>query len=120
MKVVTFGEVLLRFSKRDDYRLTQGAQMEAHFGGSEANAAVSLAMLGNEVRYVSRLPETAMGKACEQRLREMGLNTRFINWGGPRIGTYFFEQAASLRPASSRSSPYVMTFGSHSNVFTCM
>ena len=75
MKVVTFGEVLLRFSKRDDYRLTQGAQMEAHFGGSEANAAVSLAMLGNEVRYVSRLPETAMGKACEQRLREMGLNT---------------------------------------------
>ena len=50
MKVVTFGEVLLRFSKRDDYRLTQGAQMEAHFGGSEANAAVSLAMLGNEVR----------------------------------------------------------------------
>lgn len=99
MKVVTFGEVLLRFSKRDDYRLTQGAQMEAHFGGSEANAAVSLAMLGNEVRYVSRLPETAMGKACEQRLREMGLNTRFINWGGPRIGTYFFEQAASLRPS---------------------
>lgn len=97
MKVVTFGEVLLRFSKKDDLRLTQGTEMDAHFGGSEANAAVSLAMLGNEVRYVSRLPKSAMGVACQQRLREMGLDTRFICWGGQRIGTYFFEQAASLR-----------------------
>ncbi len=98
MKIVTFGEVLLRFSSPARLRLSQTGVMDAHFGGSEANGAVSLSMLGNEVRYVTRLPDNALGHACEQRLREMGLDTRYINWGGKRIGTYYFEQAASLRP----------------------
>ncbi|MBR1547595.1 MAG: sugar kinase [Prevotella sp.] len=98
MRVVTFGEVLLRFSKADDMRLSQGNTMGAHFGGSEANAAVSLSMLGNEVRYVTRLPQNALGQACLMRLREMGLDTRYVCLGGQRIGTYYFEQAASLRP----------------------
>ncbi len=98
MKIVTFGEVLLRFSSPARLRLSQTGVMDAHFGGSEANCAVSLSMLGNEVYYVTRLPDNALGRACQQRLREMGLDTRFINWGGKRIGTYYFEQAASLRP----------------------
>ena len=97
MRIVTFGEVLLRFSKDNDMRLSQGNSMNANYGGSEANAAVSLAILGNEVRYVTRLPQNAMGQACVMKLREMGLDTRFVCWGGERIGTYFFEQAASLR-----------------------
>lgn len=98
MKVVSFGEALLRFSKQDNMRLSQGNSMDAHFGGSEANGAVSLSILGNEVRYVTRLPNNALGQSCVQRLREMGLDTRFVCWGGDRIGTYYFEQAASLRP----------------------
>lgn len=97
MRIVTFGEVLLRFSKQDNLRLAQGNTMSANYGGSEANAAVSLSILGNEVRYVTRLPQNAMGQACIQKLREMGLDTRFVCWGRERIGTYFFEQAASLR-----------------------
>lgn len=97
MRVVTFGEVLLRFSQADHLRLGQAGVMDAHFGGSEANAAVSLAMLGNDVRYVTRLPRNAIGEACQQRLRAMGLDTRHVCWGGDRMGTYFFEQAASLR-----------------------
>lgn len=97
MRVVTFGEVLLRFSSPARLRLTQTGVMNANYGGSEANAAVSLAMLGNEVRYVTRLPRNTMGEACVERLREMGLDTRHICWGGQRIGSYFFEQAASLR-----------------------
>lgn len=98
MKIVTFGEVLLRFSKQHGMRLSQGSRMEAHYGGSEANGAVSLAILGNEVRYVTRLPENAQGQACVERLREYGLDTSYVSWGGQRIGTYYFEQAASLRP----------------------
>lgn len=98
MNIVTFGEVLLRFSKTDDMRLSQGNTMNAHFGGSEANGAVSLATFGNHVRYVTRLPRNAMGEACNLRLREMGLDTRHVCWGGERIGTYFFEQAAAMRP----------------------
>ncbi|MBQ7419561.1 MAG: sugar kinase [Prevotella sp.] len=97
MRIVTFGEVLLRFSKADNQRISQGNTMNANYGGSEANAAVSLSILGNEVRYVTRLPKNAMGQACIRKLSEMGLDTHFVCWGGERIGTYFFEQAASLR-----------------------
>lgn len=97
MKTVTFGEVLLRFSKTGALRLSQGSFMEAHFGGSEANAAVSLSLLGNDVEYVTRLPENALGQACRQSLMQMGLGTSHICWGGHRIGSYYFEQAASLR-----------------------
>ena len=97
MRIVTFGEVLLRFSKNDHLRLSQGNTMQAQYGGSEANAAVSLVMLGNDVTYVTSLPRSPLGLACQMRLRELGLDTRFIHWGGQRIGTYYFEDAASLR-----------------------
>lgn len=99
MKIVTFGEVLLRFSKSNHLRLSQGNDMNANFGGSEANVAVSLAMLGNEVRYVTRLPNNDIGEACRLTLREYGLDTRHVVWGGDRLGTYYFEDAASMRPS---------------------
>jgi 2-dehydro-3-deoxygluconokinase len=45
-KIVTFGELLLRFSKPDHLRLTQGDMFTSKYGGSEANVAVSLASQG--------------------------------------------------------------------------
>ena len=97
MKIVTFGEILLRFSKDSQLRLSQGNKMNADYGGSEANAAVSLAMLGHDVRYVTCLPANDMGKACQMKLRELGLETKYIHWDGDRMGTYYFESAAGLR-----------------------
>ena len=57
-KIVTFGELLLRFSKDHHQRLTQGDYFSSKYGGSEANVAVSLATLGDQVEYVTRLPQT--------------------------------------------------------------
>lgn len=96
--IVTFGEVLLRFSKQGFLRLSQGNLLNANFGGSEANVAVSLAMLGNDVRYVTCLPPNDMGRACMMKLRELGLDTRHVLWHGDRLGTYYFEDAVSIRP----------------------
>ena len=50
-KIVTFGELLLRFSKNDHLRLTQSDYFTSKYGGSEANVAVSLAMQGEDVTY---------------------------------------------------------------------
>jgi 2-dehydro-3-deoxygluconokinase len=96
-KFVTFGELLLRFSKTGKRRLTQGSFFTGHYGGSEANVAVSLAVLGEQVEYVTRLPESEMGHGGALRLRELGVGTHHILWGGERIGTYYFEEAASVR-----------------------
>ncbi len=96
-KFVTFGELLLRFSKTEKRRLTQGSVFTGHYGGSEANVAVSLAVLGQQVEYVTRLPLSEMGHGGALRLRELGVGTHHILWGGERIGTYYFEEAASVR-----------------------
>ena len=54
-KVVTFGELLLRFSKLDHQRLSQGDYFTSKYGGSEANVAVSLATLGDNVQLLLTL-----------------------------------------------------------------
>ena len=90
-KFVTFGELLLRFSKQNHQRLSQGDYFTSKYGGSEANVAVSLATLGDTVEYVTRLPA--------QNLMQLGVGCRYIQWGGQRIGTYYMEPAAGMRSA---------------------
>ena len=98
-KIVTFGELLLRFSKDQHQRLTQGDYFTSKYGGSEANVAVSLATLGDQVEYVTRLPETPVGRAGVLRLQELGVGCHHVLFGGSRIGTYYFEPAAGMRSA---------------------
>ena len=98
-KIVTFGELLLRFSKDQHQRLTQGDYFTSKYGGSEANVAVSLATLGDKVEYVTRLPETPVGRAGVLRLQELGVGCHHVLFGGSRIGTYYFEPAAGMRSA---------------------
>ncbi len=96
-KIVTFGEILLRISKPGYRRLSQGRRMEGNYGGSEANAAVSLACLGEDVEYVTRVPYGEIGEAALMHLREYGLNVSHVVKGGERLGTYYFEEAVAMR-----------------------
>ena len=98
-KIVTFGELLLRFSKPGQLRLTQGDLFTSKYGGSEANVAVSLATQGEEVTYITRLPDTPVGRAGAMNLAQLGVNTKHVLYGGQRIGTYYFEPAAGMRAA---------------------
>ena len=98
-KIVTFGELLLRFSKDQHQRLSQGKNFTSLYGGSEANVAVSLATLGDHVEYVTRLPDTPVGHAGLQNLMQLGVDCRHVLWGGQRIGTYYLEPAAGMRSA---------------------
>ncbi|MGM9641823.1 MAG: PfkB family carbohydrate kinase [Eubacteriales bacterium] len=97
MKVVTFGELMLRLSPNGYCRFFQNDQMQATFGGGEANVAVSLANYGVESRYVTKLPKHAIGQAAVDCLRSFGVDTSAIVRGGDRIGIYFIEKGASQR-----------------------
>lgn len=98
-RIVTFGELLLRFSKPYQLRLTQGDMFTSKYGGSEANVAVSLAMLGDNVEYITRLPETPVGRAGVMNLMQLGVDCRRVLFGGQRIGTYYIEPPAGMRAA---------------------
>lgn len=97
MKVVTFGEIMLRLEPNNYYRFFQNDQLQATFGGGEANVAVSLANFGADVSYVTKLPEHAIGQAAVNTLRYFGVDTSRIVRGGDRVGIYFLEKGASQR-----------------------
>ena len=97
MKVVTFGEIMLRLAPPGFQRFTQARMFEATYGGGEANVAVSLANYGEEVDFVCRLPQNDLGDACINTLRGLGVGTGFIARGGERIGIYFLEAGAAQR-----------------------
>ncbi len=99
-KFTTMGEIMLRMTRPDFQRIIQGSKFDGYFGGSEANVAVSLAMMGDDVDYITRLPNNALGQACRNELRRYNVGTDKIVWGGKRLGKYFFEQAAAVRGSS--------------------
>ena len=91
---------MLRMTRPEKLRIIQGSTWDGYFGGSEANVAVSLAMLGNDVEYVTRLPDNKLGQACLNELRKYNVGTRFVTRGGIRLGTYYYENAAAMRGSS--------------------
>ena len=96
-RVVTFGEIMLRLAPGGYYRFFQNDQMQATFGGGEANVAVSLANFGLDSAYVTKLPKHAIGQAAVDSLRYFGVDTSKIVRGGDRVGIYFLEKGASQR-----------------------
>jgi 2-dehydro-3-deoxygluconokinase len=100
MKIITFGEIMLRLATPANLRLNQTAALEMTFGGGEANVAVSLALFGDEAAFITRLPKNDVAEACLQRLRGLGVNTGSILRGGDRMGIYFLETGASQRAST--------------------
>lgn len=96
-KVVTFGEMLLRLTAPDELRLSQTSEFGASYGGSESNVAVSLATLGLDTEYITRLPDNELGRNCVSVLRSHNVGTDYILFGGKRIGIYFLENGAVYR-----------------------
>ena len=99
MKVVTFGEVMLRLAPENYLRFVQSEKYEATFGGAEANVAVSLANYGVNAAFVTKLPAHEIGQAAVNSLRKFGVDTTKIVRGGDRVGIYYCEKGASQRPS---------------------
>jgi 2-dehydro-3-deoxygluconokinase len=98
-KIVTFGEIMLRLAPFNYERIVQANILQATYGGGEANVAVSLAQLGNEAYFVTKLPQHSVGDAALNSIRSYGVNTEYIIRGGKRLGIYFLEHGASIRPS---------------------
>ena len=97
--VVTFGEIMLRLKPPEFLRFAQARAFEATYGGGEANVAVALANFGIDARYVTALPDNDIGHACENYIRQFGVDTSHIVWQGDRLGIYFLEAGAVQRPS---------------------
>lgn len=99
MRVVTFGELMLRLAPENYLRFVQCDRLEATFGGAEANVAVSLASFGEQASFVSKLPAHEIGQSAINSLRRYGVDTSLVVRGGDRVGIYYCEKGASQRPS---------------------
>lgn len=98
-KIVTLGEIMLRLSPKGNYRFVQSDSFQVIPGGGEANVAVSLANYGHASYFVSKLPAHEIGQIAVNGLRRYGVNTDYIVRGGDRVGLYYAETGASMRPS---------------------
>ncbi|MBR5236748.1 MAG: sugar kinase [Clostridia bacterium] len=99
-KVVTFGEIMLRLQTVRHQRIIQATNLEATFGGGEANVAVSLAGYGHEAYFVTKMPDNLIGAWCQSELKKYNVKTDYIAKGGERLGVYFVEKGASQRAST--------------------
>jgi 2-dehydro-3-deoxygluconokinase len=97
IRVVTFGEIMLRLKSPYFERFFQSPVLEATFGGGEANVAVSLANFGMNVAYVTALPKNDIGDACIRELRKFNVDVAHIVFSEGRMGIYFLENGANQR-----------------------
>jgi len=98
-KIITFGEIMLRLSPEGNDRFIQSGAFRVIPGGGEANVAVSLANYGHKVSFVTKLPEHEIGQMAVNALRGYGVDTDSIVRGGDRIGLYYCETGAAMRPS---------------------
>lgn len=99
-KIITFGEIMLRLKSPGQERFFQTPALEATFGGGEANVAVSLALFGQDVAYVTALPDNPIGHAACNHLRGYGVDVSQIHFEKDgRMGIYFLENGACARPS---------------------
>lgn len=97
--VVTFGEAMLRLSPPDQERLEQAVRFDVRVGGSELNVAVALSRLGQQVTFVTRLPNNLLGRMVANKAREHGVDTSHVVWDDQgRLGVYYVEFGAAPRP----------------------
>ena len=84
MKVITFGEILLRLAARGYTKLFQKDSLDSTFCGGEANVAVSLSIFGLDSSFVTKLPDNDVGHAAVNSLKYCGVDTSDVVYGKGR------------------------------------
>ena len=97
---ITFGEIMLRLKSPGHDRFFQSPQLEATFGGGEANVAVSLSNYGCHAAFVTALPANGIGDAAIQELNRFNVKTDDILRQGERVGIYYLETGANQRASN--------------------
>ncbi|AVQ34593.1 sugar kinase [Staphylococcus muscae] len=97
MKLLTFGEILMRLSSPQHEQFSQVKQLEVHYGGAEMNVAIGLSGFGIQTSIVSALPDHVLGDCVIQTLEQHRVDTSHILRHPGRLGVYYLERGFGLR-----------------------
>lgn len=99
-QVVVFGELMMRLQTKRNERLLQAREFDVYYSGAEANVAVALQFYGVQAHIVSCVPDTMVGQACLNYIRQFGLGIDHIKRCGSRLGIYYVETGVAQRAST--------------------
>ena len=95
--LVAFGETMLRLSPPEGTRLETARRLDARVGGAESNVAVAAASLGLDAAWLSKLPDSPLGRRVVRELRSHGVDPAVAHGDDARLGTYYLEHGGEPR-----------------------
>lgn len=98
-KIVGFGDFLVSLSPKGCLRFLQANEFEISYTGAEANVLISLSQMGLPTEFVTRLPDSDIGRCAVASLQKFGVGTGAILFGGDRIGLLYLERGGAQRPS---------------------
>lgn len=98
-RLVTFGETALRLSPPNHERLETATDVSLHAEGTESSAAVAATRLGAPTIWLSKLPDTVLGRRVVAELEQQGdnLQTQVVWDEDGRQGLRFVERGSAPR-----------------------
>lgn len=98
--MLTFGEILIRFTPKNFDLFANNNELEYFFGGSEINIAATLTGLGIKTKLFSAVPQNDMSTKIIRYLKGIGIDTERVIQRGEKIGYYFVERSVGPRQSS--------------------
>ncbi len=96
--VLTLGETMMRLTPPGMLRIEQTRRFDIWVGGTESNTAVGLSRLGMRAAWLSRLPQSPLGRYVSNRIAQFGVDVSHVVWvPEERLGIYFHEKAPAPR-----------------------
>lgn len=97
MKILAFGEVMMRMMPSNYKRIDQVSELEFLYTGTGVNVLSGLYQMGYDVYLTTTLPDNNVGKAASSHIRKLGIKDDYIRYNGNHIGIYFLEQGFGNR-----------------------
>lgn len=98
--LVTFGETMLRLSPPLGERLETATSLDFRTAGAESNVAVAASRLGSATTWLSKLPDSPLGRRVTNELQRHGVDPRICWDDTGRQGAYYIEQGSDPRPTT--------------------
>ncbi len=95
--LVAFGEAMLRLSPPENERLERADELSVHVAGAESNLAAAAARTGLEATWLSKLPDSPLGRRVVAGLHEVGVATEVVWTAEGRQPIYYVERGAAPR-----------------------
>lgn len=97
MRVVGFGEIMLRLSTNKGKMILNTNNLNVDYGGGEANVLISLSKFGIKTRAITKVSNDDIGEAIINYLNSNRVETRYVTKGNKRTGIYFLEVGSGNR-----------------------